>query len=322
MNKLQQRQLYDSLVERFGRGIADAFADAVQTHAASIPLADLVAAIEAGDLRALEALLRFPQGALFPLSEAMRTAFVGGGLAASTALGARFGFDGRNYRAEAWMRDNGGALIEGIQADTLQMVRQVMDNRLVTGESGAKTARSIVGTFNRATGRREGGFLGLTSQQTDWVINARNDLGNLDERYFTRALRDKRYDPMVRKAIKDRKPLAQADVDKILTRYKDRLLKYRGDVIARTEAHRATSAGTYEGMMQAKEQGLNVTIRWVHGFSREPRLDHLSAAQAPSRPIGVPFTMADGTQLLYPHDPKAPARHVVGCKCSAFYRVA
>lgn len=320
MNQMQQRKLYESLVERFGTGIADAFLQAVQNHAASVSITALTDAIERGDIRALEMLLRFDQGALFPLTEAIRTAYVGGGLSAATALGARFAFDGRNYRAEAWLRDNGGALIEGIQADTLQMVRQVMDNRLVTGESGEKTARAIVGTFNRATGRREGGFLGLNSQQTDWVINARADLANLDERYFTRTMRDRRYDNLVRKAIDDGKPLAQADIDKITGRYKDRLLKYRGDTIARTEAHKATSAGTYEGMRQAQEQGLNITIRWIHGFSKEPRLGHLSAAQAPSRPLGQPFQLENGT-ALYPHDPALPASEVVGCKCSAYFRV-
>ena len=320
MNARQQRQLYESLVERFGRGIADAFSQAVQSHADSIPMAELVDAIDRGDIRALEMLLRFEQGAMFPLTEAIRSAFVGGGLSASTALGARFGFDGRNYRAEAWLRDNGGALIEGIQSDTLQMVRQVMDNRLVTGESGAKTARSIVGTFNRATGRREGGFLGLNSQQTDWVINARSDLANLDERYFTRKMRDKRYDRLVRKAIDEGKPLAQADVDRIIWRYKDRLLKYRGDTIARTEAHKATSAGTYEGMRQAQEAGATITVRWIHGHSKEPRQGHLAAAQAPSRPLGMPFQLENGS-ALYPHDPALPASEVVGCRCSAYYRV-
>lgn len=323
LSQREQVKLYEQLVERYGTSIADAFLDAIQRTSSSVTLAQLEAAILTGDLRELEFLLRMEQGALFGVQEAIRSAFIGGGLSAATIIGGgRFGFDGRHHRAEAWIQQHGGTLVQGIQTDTMEMLRRVMDNRLVTGESGAVTARSIVGTFNRATGRREGGFLGLTTQQTDAAIRARAELEALDANYFTRKLRDRRYDGLVRKAIDAGKPLSAADVDRITMRYRDRLAKHRGDVIARTEAHKAIAAGQYEGMVQAAEAGATITAKWVHGFSREPRLDHLAMASAPPRLVGQPFIMADGTALRFPHDPMAPAHHVIGCKCSLFFRVA
>lgn len=321
LSQREQRALYERLVEAHGKAIADAFLRALQATTANVTLAQLEDAINRDDLRALEMLLRAEQGALFPVAEAIRSAFIAGGLSAAQIGGGAFGFDGRHYRAEGWVRENAGTLVQGIEADTLAMLRQVMENRVATGESGAVTARAIVGTFNRATGRREGGFLGLTAQQTDAAIRARQELAQLDANYFTRKLRDRRFDGLVRKAIDAGKPLSVADIDRITLRYRDRLAKYRGDVIARTEAHKAIAAGQHEGMAQAVDAGAQITVRWVHGFSREPRLDHLSLARAPSRPFGTPFQMADGVTLRYPHDPLAPARHVVNCKCSVYYRV-
>lgn len=321
LSQREQRAIYERLVAQYGQAIGDAFLEAIQRAASSVSLAQLEDAINRNDLRALEMLLRMEQGALFPVSEAIRSAFIGGGLSAGSISSGQFGFDGRHYRAEAWVRENAGTLVQGIQADTQAMLRAVMENRVVTGESGAVTARAIVGTYNRATGRREGGFLGLTTQQTDAAIKARSELQNIDPAYFSRKLRDRRYDSLVRKAIESGKPLSAADIDRITMRYRDRLAKYRGEIIARTEAHKAISAGQWEGMQQAVDAGAQVTMRWVHGFSREPRLDHLSLGQAPSRPFGTPFQMADGVTLRFPHDPMAPAHHVINCKCSLYFRV-
>ncbi|WRH62040.1 MAG: hypothetical protein RSE12_16960 [Fuscovulum sp.] len=322
LTQRQQRELYDKLVERFGRTIGDAFFEAIQNAATNVSIAQLEDAINRNDLRALEMLLRLEQGALFPVSEAIRSAFIGGGLSAGTIISrGQFGFDGRHYRAEAWVRENAGTLVQGIETQTLEMLRTVMENRVATGESGAKTARAIVGTYNRATGRREGGFLGLTSQQTDAAIRARAELGNLDANYFTRKLRDKRFDRMVQKAIDAGKPLSAADIDRIIRGYNSKQLRYRGELIARTEARAAISSGQYEGLTQAVERGATITAKWIHGGSREPRFDHLAMDESPPRLLGQPFIMADGTALRYAHDPQAPIRHRAGCKCSMFFRV-
>lgn len=317
----EQRQLYDRLVDKAGKDMADKFLRAMQAAASNVSVADLAAAIDAGDLQRIEALLNIQQGTLFPLSEALRSAYVQGGLSAARIVGGVFAFDGGNPRAQAFMASQGAELVTRIQTEQRDMLRAVLDERIASGESGTKTARKIVGKVNPATGRREGGFIGLTGPQTQWAINAETQLRNLDAGYFQRVQRDRRFDTLVRKAIKDGKPLSEADVQRITGRYRDRLLKQRGEVIARTEAHIAQSAAQYEGMRQLVEAGETVTLKWIHGFSKEPRMDHVAAALSPPRPLGVPFVMGDGTPLLYPHEPGAPADHVIGCKCSIFYRL-
>ena len=323
MNKLQQAQLFRELEQRFGTEIANAFLAAIATHANAIDVTALAEAITAGDLPQVEFLLRFDQGTLFPLGEAIRAAFIQGGLsvAQTSGLGGLFGFNGRHDRALQLIESQAGRLIEGIQTHTQAQVQAIMAAGVENGTSGATLARQITGKLNKITGRREGGFLGLTSQQTDWAISARAELTRLDPHYFTRVQRDRRFDAMVRKAIDSGKPLSQSDIDRIAGRYRDRLLKYRGELIARHEAHSALAAGQYEGNRQLHESGLaTVTKTWIHGFSKEPRLDHLAMAQAPQRPIDQPFTFGI-VAMQYPHDPAGGIEHSANCKCTLFYRV-
>ena len=121
--------------------------------------------------------------------------------------------------------------------------------------------------MNRATGRREGGLIGLTSNQTAYVYGKRDETGvlvqrgavqqlqDLDPAYFNRKRRDARFDRTVSKAIREGKRLSQADVDRITGAYKDRLLGYRGEVIARTETLAALQAGKMEAARQLVDSG-------------------------------------------------------------------
>ena len=62
-----------------------------------------------------------------------------------------------------------------------------------------------------------------------------------------------------------------------------------------------------------------VTVKWIHGFSREPRRDH-KRMDGETRRIGQPFIMDDGAAMAYPHDPAGGVRHSASCRCTAFYR--
>jgi hypothetical protein len=313
----QQRAIYDALVAKGETDIADAFLNAAGSL--DVSFADLVAAIDAGDFLTIERLITPSAASLFPIAEAMRQTFISGGLSALRIVGGAFAFDGRSPRATAFIDSQGGNLITQLQDDQRQAVRIVLQE--TQGEGAAAIGRKIVGTVNPATKRREGGIVGLTSQQTQWAFNAQRELEELDAAYFQRKQRDLRFDRLVTKAIKDGKPLSKSDIDRITNRYRDKMLKARGVLIGATEAKKAGAAGQWEAFSQLQAQGTRISKRWQHGFSREPRMDHVALGFAPARAFDQPFIMGDGTPLQYPHQEGAPAEHVINCRCSVIYRI-
>jgi hypothetical protein len=197
------------------------------------------------------------------------------------------------------------------------------------GRNPRATALDIVGRLNRATGRREGGILGLNSAQTDAVMRARQELLSGDSaqlrNYLTRARRDKRFDRIIAKAIKEGRPVAKADADAITARYKDRLLQLRGETIARNETLAGLNAGKEEGIRQlidtGKVQRSAVKKIWRATGDDRTRDSHmfLNGVEAGiDEPFISPLT---GAQMMFPHDTSrgAPASEIIQCRC--FYEI-
>src|SRR5205814_64369 len=94
---------------------------------------------------------------------------------------------------------------------------------LQAGANPRTTALDLVGRIASSTGQREGGIIGLTSSQEEWVRAYRSDLESDNPALaLSRALRDKRFDRTVLKAAKNNEPLPSALVDKMVTSYKNR----------------------------------------------------------------------------------------------------
>lgn len=238
-------------------------------------------------------------------------------------------FDARNPRAERWILDHSGNLIEGIVADAKDAVRAVLDAGMVEGRGPRETALDITGRINRATGAREGGILGLTSGQTDAVIRAREELLSGDtaklRNYLTRARRDKRFDRMVMKAIDDGRPVPKAEVDRITGRYKDRLLQLRGETIARTETLASLNAGKEESIRQLVDSG-KVQRSAVKKIWRATTDDRTRDSHMALNGVEVGLDQAfvsplTGAQMMHPHDVSlgAPASETINCRC--FYEI-
>jgi len=197
---------------------------------------------------------------------------------------------------------------------------------LEAGRNPRETALEITGRINKVTGRREGGILGLTSGQTDAVIRARAELQDLDANYFTRKRRDARFDGLVKKAIKSGKPLSRGDIDRITGRYKDRLLNYRGEVIARTETLASLNAGRVEGFAQLVDSGKvradQVTKVWRSTGDGRTRDSH-QAMNGQTVRLNAPFTTPEGFKMLHPHDNSlgAPASETIQCRCFMEFKV-
>lgn len=309
--------------------IRDAFLDAIYSARAGVDFPAFLAALERGDVAGAVTALDVSEAQLWRLSEEVRAAYLWMGDAQISAIapaglgGASWRFDGSNPVAQAWVAQRGADLVQGIVADAKEATRAaIVDSLERAQERGLREAAlDIVGRISRTTGQREGGILGLTYEQTQYVINARDDLNTLNARYFTRAKRDKRFDGIVRRAIADGKPLSQADVDRIVGRYKDRLLSYRGDVIAQHEAFAAQAAAREEAMRQVslRNDVEAVTRRWQLGFPKEHRINHV-ALSGQTISIDDRFDLGNGLQAAYPHDASLPPGETINCRCSVVYR--
>lgn len=202
-----------------------------------------------------------------------------------------------------------------------EAIREVIEAGIAAGRGPRDTALDIVGRINPATKRREGGIVGLNAPQAKAWRNAADELDALDPAYFSRKLRDKRFDRMVRRAIEDGKPLAKADRQRILNRYQDRMLKHRGDTIARTETIASLNAGRDQGIRQLIDAG-NITEDQVvkvwdsAGPDGRTRDTHL-AMEGQRRRLGEPFTTPTGARLMHPGDATlgAPGSEVINCRC-------
>ena len=205
-------------------------------------------------------------------------------------------------------------LIQGLGANTREAIRNSLQ------------ADSIAGVNPVTTARRFRDTLGLTPAQEKAVRNYRNSLENLDKDALNRSLRDKRFDRSVLTAIDSDTPLTKTQINSYTTRYRERAIKYRSEVIARTEALRATSIGEYTSLKQAVDEGFidrdKVKRFWVFTRDKRTRGSH---RQIPGlNPDGVfidqPFTTPLGP-LLFPRDPAGSSSNTIQCRCRVVYRL-
>lgn len=317
------------LLKQYDAEIQRAFLAAIRSRANGINLTDLANAIEARDFNRAINIAGITRADLFPFDTSITNAYVAGGQtipAAAPAFAVAFGFDGRATRAEAWARNHVGGLVTNIVNEQLDMLRETIGSQIAEGVNPRKAALEIAGRIGPGN-TRQGGFIGLSRAQSRYLANAKRELAELDANYFTRELRDRRFDGIVRKAIRDGKPLSQADLDRIASRYSDRLLKHRADTIARTESITALRAGRREGIQQGIEAGAiradAVKRVWNATGDARTRPDHQQVSGQEVEGMDTPFTLPDGSRLLYPGDTSlgASASQTINCRCYDEYVV-
>jgi len=331
MAKTPQQRRVESLLRQQTAAIRKAFTEAMAKASAGIDTAALIRLLEAGNIEAAAALFKIDSGVMYPLQRAIQDAFIGGGLAVTAdlpkGLAGRFGFDGSHPRAVALATEQAARLVTNISDDAITAARKVIVDGLASNRALTGVARDLAG--RRVGNKRVGGVLGLTGPQTDRAINIRSMLGDparIGEYFEGSSPRyvesDRRFDAMVRKAIKDGKALAQADVDRVTNAYTAKATGNRGKVVARNEAFTSQAAGRGEAYTQMLESGQveSVTVRWQHNLSVNPRDDHVSMDGQVIQ-LGETFNFPDGARMKYPHDPAGGAAHSIGCRCVAIHRV-
>lgn len=319
------------LLDALAPSVRSAFLAAIFDMRSEARLTLVTSAIERGDVQALIEVLQLDPEFFAPLDAALTAAYRRGGEDAMRSL-PRFQrpsglpvaarFNGRNPRAEQWLLRQSSALITEIISDQRIAVQIALEGGMAQGRNPRSVALEIVGRINRATKRREGGIVGLTSQQTGYVTNMRAELRDPERmaNYFTRQRRDRRFDSVVSRALREGRPVPQAKVDQIASRYADRLLKLRGDTIARTELLQSLHAAQDEAIRQVIDAGFvsadQIARKWDAAEDAATRPSHAAMDGQRAGVDGV-FQSGDGYLLRYPGDRSlgAPAGEIINCRC-------
>lgn len=298
--------------------IAVVFRTAISDLQGEIDLDELADLIEAG--RTEEALDKLRHTAE-RLGAASNVTFVSAGQSAAefmTRVGVgRIVFDMVNIGAVAAM-----------QANRLQLVREFTDEQR-RAASLALISGVEAGQNPRVAARQFRDSIGLTSRQWQAVFNYRTALEAVgtDDRAaadaLSRELRDRRSDSSIRTAVRRSRPLPASQIDRLVSHYQRRFVRYRSEVIGRTEALRAVHEGNEEAYRQAIESGVidadQLRRTWQTRVDGRERDTHLLLNEQ-ERPWGEPWVTRHGP-IRYPGDPQAPAVETIQCRCALATRI-
>lgn len=319
----------DQLIAQWEPRLRQAFLSAVYVMRDAAQIEQIVRMLERGDINGAVRAVGISPVELRAFDRALREAYEASGnwntnqlplLRDPEGMQVIFRFDVRNIRAEDWLRNYSATLAREITEDQLRMIRQHLVTGMQAGTNPRSVALELVGRINPATGRREGGLIGLTASQEEWVRRYANELSDPKTmaRAIERSLRDRRFDPSVRKAMREGTSLPAETRASMVRAYSNRALRYRAEAIARTEALRSLHAAQHEAMRQAVDSGAiqqsQVTMIWRSARDARVRDTHASM-DGQEQPFGVPFRSPSGAWLEYPGDPGAPAAETINCRC-------
>lgn len=229
-----------------------------------------------------------------------------------------FRFNIRNPIAEAWLSDWAGTKITAIIEDQKIAIRETLVYSLERGMNPRAAALSIVGRVG-SSGAREGGIIGLTSSQAQWVRNYLEELqSDNPERALSRMLRDRRFDSVVRRYADANEPIPADLIEDMVIKYENRALRYRAEAIARTEVMTALHEAQQQSIEQALEAGAipPEALGFIWRTARDNRVrDIHDVMEGQQVAFGEMFVDGDGNQLEYPGDPNAPPETTINCRC-------
>lgn len=220
-------------------------------------------------------------------------------------------FDPGDPQAAELMRQNQLQFVVGFQAQQREATRLALAAGLQEGIGTVEMARRFIDS------------IGLTAGQEAAVQNYRRLLTAGSSEALSRDLRDRRFDPSVRRAAAG-EPLGADQVDKMVARYRARALQYRAEVIARTESVKVTGLAREEAMRQTLQQtGIAegaVVRTWMATLDERVRDTH-RAMNKQARGLGEAFQSPSGAMLMFPGDPSAPPEEIINCRCVLGYSV-
>lgn len=312
------RKQIEELIARLEPTLRRAFENSLNDWRNNIDLDAVADALRRNDIDAAVRAANIQPAALNGFLTAREAAFEAAGTAELSSLRLNIIFNARHLRGEAQLSQYGAQFVQAVSDDTKAMLRTSLTDSLSRGQGAKAAARSIRG------------MIGLTDTQAQWAINLRRKLIDDPKSLLSEfaadgyKLRDKRLDGIVRRAVKDGKPIAAGDIDKIVTAYQNRAIRWRSENIARTETLRAVQAGNFEAYQQAVESGKIVAqnVRKVWNSAHDKRVRH-THRELDGESVGLNerFVSSSGARLLYPLDAAAPLAETVNCRCNLTYRI-
>lgn len=319
---------WEDLISAWEGPLRKAFMEAVYNLRDAAQIDMIAKMLERGDIDGALRAVGLDPAAFRGFDRTISDAYESGGLYTSNIIpvtrdaeGFRvvFQFAIRNPRAEAWLKDHSSQAVSEILDDQRNMIRARLTAGMEKGVNPRTAALDLVGRINPATKKREGGVIGLTSTQEEWVRGYEDALASdKPSDALTRALRDKRFDAAVMRAEKAGEPVPADLRAKMAQAYRNRALRYRAETIARTEAMASLHQSQDEAMKQAVEKGaVNAgVISYIWRATKDKRTrDTHRAMDGQTKPMGVPFQSPSGAFLAFPGDPDAPAAEVIRCRC-------
>lgn len=323
----------NALIKKQRREVERVFVAAIRDVVDRVTLNRVTMALRRGDINAAIDALGMSRAALSPVVQSLTGTYAEAGALVSAEtvfklpdLGRTvFRFDLANPRASDFLAKYSSNLVTAMAEDTRGAIRTVIQAGYDAGRNPLDVARDLAGRIG-PNGRRTGGIIGLNEPQARYVQNMRARLASGDPVEMRKVLnmtrRDKRLDGVIKRAIESGKPVSAKDINRLTGRYSDRLLQLRGETIARTEVGHAVEAARMDSFaMGADEAGIPdhaIERTWFHGGGRnDPREGHRDYSGTKVIGRNTPFTMPDGTRLMYPRDTSlgAGADHVANCTC-------
>lgn len=215
-------------------------------------------------------------------------------------------------------------------------VDHIRQNRLTLVQQWSQQQRDIASAVLQegveeglnpiAQARRFRASTGLTAYQDDIVNRYRDALNRVqtgDRSALNYALRDGRFNPTVERAAKLKEPLTTKQVNRMVQRYRERMIKRRAETIARTEALKSVNAGNHDAFRQAVDDRVitsdQVLRTWIAADDERTRLTHVTA-NGQKVGIDVPFIVG-ASFLMYPGDPAGAAEEIINCRCATTMRI-
>ncbi len=219
-------------------------------------------------------------------------------------------FDQTNVRAVSKMQLNRLRLIRGFTEEQRRATQEALVDGIQRGVNPRQAAREFRDS------------IGLTQNQQRAVNNYRSLLTSNSREALNRQLRDRRFDRTITRAIETDTPLTSTQINRMVSRYSERSLKHRSEVIARTEALRPVHEGSSEMYRQAIDEGVidqqTLLRSWHTAGDDRVRDSHGSFVEDVG--INEPFVSGNGNEIMFPGDLNAPPDETIQCRCAVTTR--